>query len=453
MSKLEPKDPREAVAVFRAEVIGALLRRDLSRGELQRELFALSQQRFRPPGSEVTRTYSVPTLQRWYYRYRQGGLSALLPVRRRDRGHARGLSEELRRLLLDIRQEHPTVSAALIRDTLIASGRLEARTASVTMVQRLYREHDLLRQGKRAGQGGAGRQRLRWEAAEPMALWHGDVCHGPALQVAGQALPLRIHALLDDASRYVVALEAHHTERELDMLGLLAQALRRHGRPDVLYLDNGSTYSGEALATACARLGIGLVHAQPYDPQARGKMERFWRTLRERCLDHVEGLGSRHEVQVRLYAFLDQDYHRRPHAGLLGRSPEESWRTYWRRCEGPTRRMDEEQLRTAFTERTRRRVRRDSTLSHDGIVWELDQGYLAGRVATVAHCLLDDPPAPWVEHEDRRYPLHPVDPKANAGRRRERPAPRPTTRTDFDPAKTLLDRALGRNPRTTPEEE
>jgi hypothetical protein len=102
-------------------------------------------------------------------------------------------------------------------------------------------------------------------------------------------------------------------------------------------------------------------------------------------------------------------------------------------------------LRDAFTERTRRRVRRDSTLSHAGSVWELDQGYLAGRLVTVAHCPLDVPLAPWVEHDDRSYPLHPVDPKANAARRRERQAPTPSGRVDFDPSKALLDRALGRS--------
>ena len=75
------------------------------------------------------------------------------------------------------------------------------------------------------------------------------------------------------------------------MLSLLVDALREYGRPRTLYLDNGSTYRGEALAVACHRLSIRLAHAQPYDPQARGKMERFWRTARERCIDHLAGLG------------------------------------------------------------------------------------------------------------------------------------------------------------------
>jgi transposase InsO family protein len=60
------------------------------------------------------------------------------------------------------------------------------------------------------------------------------------------------------------------------MIGLLARAGRRHGFPDALYLDNGSTYSGGTLRLACERLGVTLIHARPYSPQARGKMERFW---------------------------------------------------------------------------------------------------------------------------------------------------------------------------------
>ena len=164
------------------------------------------------------------------------------------------------------------------------------------------------------------RVRLRWQAERPGALWHGDVCHGPALTIAGTARPLRIHGLLDDASRYVIALEAHHTEREVDLLGVLVRALRRHGTPDALYLDNGATYRGDILRTACARLGVTLLPARPYDAPARGKIERFWRTLREGCLDFLGPVAALHDVHVRLWAFLDAHYHQAPHAALLGRA-------------------------------------------------------------------------------------------------------------------------------------
>jgi putative transposase len=97
--------------------------------------------------------------------------------------------------------------------------------------------------------------------------------------------------------------------------------LRRSGAPDSLYLDNGHTYSGETLRIACERLGVTLIHAKPYDAPARGKMERFWRTLREGCLDQLGTMASLHEVQARLVAFLDEHYHQAPHGGLLGKRP------------------------------------------------------------------------------------------------------------------------------------
>jgi len=444
MDRLEPKDHQEAVALFRSQIIGALVAEDLLWGELKEELRKLSQKRVRPPGSSRTRTYSVPTLERWYYAMKAGGVRALRPRKRSDRGRAQALPEATRTLLLDIRREHPRASVPLILRTLVADGRLEAGSISAATVRRLYADHGLDRLSRQqASQRGP---RLRWEAKRPGMLWHSDVCYGPSLTINGRTVPLRIHALLDDASRFVVAIEARHTEQEIEMLQLMVKALAEHPKPRVLFLDNGSTYSGEALATACSRLGIQLIHAQPYDPEARGKMERFWRTLREGCLDHMGSLGSLHDVQVRLLAFLDQHYHTAPHAGLMGRSPAAVY------CEAPRHDQDivtAEALHEAFTIRGRRRVRRDTTFSVAGVDWEIDQGYLAGRLVTVARSLMRPADPPWVEHNGRRFEVHRVDPKANANtKRRLHPDSRRPKRgidaVPFDPPKALLDQALGR---------
>lgn len=440
MTDLKARDRAEEVALFRYGIIGGLCGQELARGELRAELRRLSTQRYRAPGAQRTRTFAVSTLERWYYAYLNGGLEALRPKPRADRGRARGLSAEQRELLCDIRREYPKASARLILKTLVDDGRLPKGAVSAATVRRLFRDEGIDRRTLRASVVGEG-PRLRWQAAAPDALWHGDVCHGPSIVVDGKKRPLRIHALLDDATRYVVALEAHHTEQERDMLGLFAGAIQRHGAPDVLYLDNGSTYRGDALATACGRLGVSLVHAKPYDPEARGKMERFWRTLRGGCLDWLGELGSLHDVNVRLWAFLDQHYHVAPHAGLMGRAPA----CLYEGERSPTP-VAHERLRAAFTERKRRRVRKDSTVSVAGEDFELDQSFLAGRLVTVAHCLLDDPPAPWVERDDTRYALHPVDPIANGAYRRRRKPAAQAPSIPFDPPGTVLDRALGRTP-------
>ena len=442
MDSLTPTSHAEAVAVFRHGLLGALTQAEMDRGQLHAALESLSKQRFRPPKSKTTRAFSVATLERWYYAFKKRGLAGLKPAPRRDKGRAQELAPEVRKLLLDIRREHSSASVSLILRTLVADGRLEKGAVSETTLRRLFKDEGLDRIGLR--DGGGSKTRLRWQAERPGALWHGDVCYGPSLTIDGKKKSLRIHALLDDASRYVVALEAHYQEREVDMLGVFVRALRRHGPPDVLYLDNGSTYRGDTLATACARIGTALLHARPYDAEARGKMERFWRTLRQGCLDFVGSLSSLHDINVRLWAFLDVHYHAAPHAGLLGKTPTEVFRAAPPRVDE----LDEKKLREALTTRIRRRVRRDCTVRIDGADYELDGGHLAGRLVTLCRCLVDLTEAPWVEFEGKHLEVHPVDVIKNSRRRRralkpqhdESAPPHPA----FDPPKALLDRALGR---------
>lgn len=434
MKDLTPKDHAEAVATFRHAVIGAVCARDLSHGDLAEALREIASERFRPPGASLTKTYSVPTLERWLYAYRRGGLVALQPRGRNDRGRGRKLTPELRQLLCDIRREHPSASARLIVRTLEADGRLEVGAVRPGTVRKLLRQEGLDRIAVRDGSG--PKTRLRWQAAAPDALWHADVCHGPTLRLGGVRTPLRIHGMLDDCSRYVVGLEAHASEREEDMLRMLIRTLRIHGKPDVLFLDNGSTYRGEVLRTACSRLGISLVHARPYDPEARGKMERFWRTLREGCLDHLGEVGSLAEINRRLAVFLERHYHPAPHAGLMGKAP----LTAYAPSERTPNMVSDETMREALAVRERRRVRRDTTVSVLGRIYELEQGFLAGRIVDIVYSHLDDPPHPEVEYEGKRYPLSLVDPVKNASRQRpprmESEAPRhPVV---FDPACTTI---------------
>ncbi len=114
------------------------------------------------------------------------------------------------------------------------------RAVSLSTLRRLYHEHGLDRATLRTSDG---RIRLRWQADRADALWHADVCHGPAMKIAGRRVPLRIHAILDDHSRYIVAIVATTTEREIEMLALLVKAMRSTGRsPEALYLNNGDLH-------------------------------------------------------------------------------------------------------------------------------------------------------------------------------------------------------------------
>lgn len=440
---IRPKDHAEAIALYRAQIVGPVVRRELERGDLAGALGELSATRFCPPRSHGARTYSVATLERWYYAFKEGGLEALRPKVRADKGRGRELTEEQRTLLLDVRRENPEISVETILRTLVLDGRLQRGDVAASTLRRFYAEHGLDRMTFRSTSGD-GRQRLRWQAAHPGALWQGDVCHGAPIRVGDKTFPVRIHALLDDASRYIVAIEARHQEREVDMLAVFVRALRRFGAPDAMYLDNGATYRGETLSFACARLGTTLLHAKPYDAPARGKMERFWRTLREQCLVFCKEVTSLHDLNVRILAWLDEQYHVSPHGGLVGKTPAQVFDAAPVRADA----LDDARLRAAMTVRERRRLRRDNTLSMDGADWETSLHFLAGRLVTVARSLVDADAPPWIEHEGKVHPLVLVDPVKNARRARapsnlDRSHP---ARVPLDPAGALVDRALGRKP-------
>jgi hypothetical protein len=108
------------------------------------------------------------------------------------------------------------------------------------------------------------------------------------------------------------------SETALDIEGVLKQALLRRGVPKTLVVDNGAAYRASTLQGICAQLSIRLVHCRPYQPTSKGKLERWRRMLREQFLAELDATHIRDmaELNVRLWAWLEQVYHRRKHGAL-----------------------------------------------------------------------------------------------------------------------------------------
>jgi len=423
---------REAVALFRLGVIGDLLARDLERGELKQELIARARQRYRPPDAAITRRYHYKTLERWYYDAKQGRPKALEP-KSRVRGHGLALDGEQRSMLVAMRREHRSAAAELILTEAVRHGIVQGGQVSLPTLRRLFRDAGLPRLSKRR-QTRADSQRRRWEAAKPCDLWHGDVAH----VVGADGRKALVHGLMDDHSRFVLTLEARATERERDMLEVFMGALLRYPPPRAIFLDNGSCYSGELLALVCKRLDIRLVHATPHDPESRGKMERLWRTMRQRCTDHLPANAELDEVGRALWNWLDADYHRRQHASLMGETPR---RRFLHRLQG--RALSPAELAKALEVTETRVVRKDGTFTVGGVVYEVAGAWLARkRIEVVIDGLTDKPVrASWKEQPVR---FGPCDPVANRSRRKPQipseTAP-VTATTPFNPIAGLLERA------------
>lgn len=377
-------DDRTREALFRHSILGELLSRELRRGELCRMLDDLSGKTFEDHRGRPRRI-AHKTLEEWLYRYRHGGFEALKPVPRSDLGNSRVLAPELEQLIVDLKREDPGRSCPLIVRELELAGRIRRDQIDVSTVQRLLRRRGL--SGPKLELDRPAR--YRWQASMCGELWQGDALHGPVLVNPVTRRPQRaiIFGLIDDRSRIVPYLEAGFGETGHRFLGVLYNAIARRGIPRALLLDNHASFTGYDLRVLCATLNTRLIFCRPGDGPAKGKVERFWRTLREGLLDRIDvrQVTTLDELNLRLWSYVEGEYHTHGHSSLSGRAPLEVWED----GAGDVRWVsDPAALETAFHAHVERKARNDSTILWRGVSYEVPT-YLRSRTVRIRYSLLD----------------------------------------------------------------
>ena len=164
-------------------------------------------------------------------------------------------------------------------------------------------------------------------------------------------------------------------------------------------------------------------------------MERVWRTMRSRCTDYLPGMSTRHDVDVSLWAWLDADYHRKPHASLLGETPR---KRYLAGKQG--RPLTPAELARALEVTNRRQVRKDGTFSIDSVVYEVEGRHLFSRRIDVVIDGLTGRVL-RVVYEGKPVRFNICDPLANRHRKRGILAEPATSDLRFDPITNLLQKA------------
>jgi putative transposase len=429
-------------ALFRHSVLGPLLHKRPRRGELRRTLEALAQETYEGPQGEP-REVKWKTLEEWYYRYRHEGFDGLRPRPRKDRGTIRAVSPQLVALICEMKREDPGRTVPLMIRELELAGRIGKQEVSDTTVRRIL---------DRAGLSGPKMElkrptRLRFVAAHCGALWQGDALHGPKLLDPQTSRERRaiIFGVLDDRSRLVPYLRADFQETEQAFLGVLHGAIARRGIPLSLYLDNHKSFCGHDLRVLCAKLRIRLLHTPSYDGPSKGKIERFWRTLRLHVLNRLnpQQVTTLDELNLRLWSWVEGEYHHRPHAGLDGRTP---LHVFEQDAEAIRWVEDHSILEQLFVGEESRLARNDSTIQFRGKSYEVPC-HLRGQKVAIRYSLLH-PERLSVLDADVEVPLRIVQPEKNAVIRRTKPLARPTqsANTGLNAVELVLDRVCGRDP-------
>lgn len=324
--------------------------------------------------------YKPETLRRWLSDYRAGGFDALIPQPRSDVGQHRVITPLVEVRIRALLAAHPRMAATVVRDRLVAEGTITTTSPSVSVIKRFIRRHGL-RVPPPTPDG-----HHSFSKGDPNELWTLDFMHGP--RVGGLKATPRLLAMIDDASRFVVLGLFLRSESYADLAPALVDAFVRHGVPLAIYCDNGAAFATRDLALACARLDVALIHSRPYLPQGRGKIERFFLTVRRRFLDVLDAaaLTSLEALNTAFASWLDSDYHRRVHSSLqvtpLARFLD---------SKRPKRWVSRQEIDLHFYRTLKRRVRSDCTVSVDGVRYEVPAEWV-GLTVELRHPV-DDPRA------------------------------------------------------------
>lgn len=365
------EEKKQKWALFRFQILQPLL--DPERKDQEKTLQELAGKPVEAPEGRRLRLGRA-TLFRWLSAYRQGGLTALQPKDRKDRGTTKRIPEEIACALIRLKKEKP----GLTLEALTYQARLQGILAPGGHLPRTSLYRLLLRQGLLRGpEHSPQTDRRRFEAEAPLDLVQADVMHGPKIQNKKSYLV----ALIDDHSRLILWAEFRRGETEEDFISVLKQALRRRGLPRRIYVDNGSAFRSLRLSYALASLGVNLLHTTPYQPEGKGKCERWFRTVRENFLPQLslQEMESFEKLNEALWSWIDGWYHQNLHSST-GQTPFERFIQNLK-ASRPT----PANLEDSFRHRALRKVSRDRVVVLSGKAFEAPLGSIGKRLELRFH--------------------------------------------------------------------
>src|SRR6266702_5891071 len=305
------------------------------------------------------------TLDRWIAAWRQGGFDALVPSPRQSQPRT---PPEVMELAAALKKENPARTAAQVQRILRAQA---GWAPDERTLQRMFIRTGLTNLA--ASQQQASTAFGRFEAGRPNEIWTGDALH--AIRVGGRKTYL--FAFIDDHSRAVMAARFGFAEDTIRLAAALRPALESRGVPEWIYVDNGSAFVDAWLLRACAKLGIKLVHSKPGKPEGRGKIARFFRTVRGQFLAELTEARAAQvcglaELNRLFTAWTETVYHVREHSET-GAAPLARWE-----AGGPFPVPPPPVLAEAFRWSERRTVSKTALVSMHGNRYQVDPA-LAGR--------------------------------------------------------------------------
>ena len=409
MEKTINKDPDRELAYFRFALIAPVIQGtfpDASIAAYCRRVteFPIA----RPDG--VMFHYKPATLERWVNLYKAGGMDALLPRERSDKGSVRSLSDECILEIYRMKEKFPKLDALQIHIRLVQDGLLPA-TVSPRTIQRFIKANNL----KPSAASGPLKDRKAFEEPFFGAMWQADTCYFPYIpDGAGKRQRTYLIAIVDDHSRMIVGARLFFEDNAYNFQKALKNAVATFGVPNKLYVDHGPSYENSQLSFICGSIGTVLIHAPVRDGAAKAKVERTFGTLKSRWLN---GIDTKQILSLNDFN-LELTEEVRKHNLTVNSSTGQAPMDRFLHTRGHIRLpKSEEWLHECFMNRITRKVRNDSTLSIQNMQFDVPMQFM--RQSVEVRFLPDMLSEAYILDNGTRYPLKLTDKQANSRVKRE----------------------------------
>jgi len=366
------EERRKKIALFRFGVITPLLGvKTQGRGHRSRLLQEICAKQWVIPGSGRS-NLSKATVLNWLSRYEKSGnsLDALMPSSRKDLGTSRKLPKETELALVNMKRENPHASLPVLvdiaRSKKVILPELKISNASIYRIIKKHVSSDTT----------SGKDRRKFEAELPNDLWQGYCMHGPVVIENGKNRKTYLFALIDDHSRLITHAQFFLNENLLSFLRCLKTALAKRGLPKKLYVDNGPYFKAHKLEYSLASLGTALLHAKPYTPEGKGKIERWFRTVRMCFLPLLPEAITLDDLNRRLEDWI-AEYHEKEHSSIAQAPLERYLAGIHLIRKAPA------EIEAHFRTRVCRRVNKDRSVSLNSHLFEAPVGLVGKKIELV----------------------------------------------------------------------
>lgn len=352
------------------------------------------------------------TIEKWVSLYQRGGIDALMPTTRSDKGSTRALPDTAIEEIFRLKQAFPRLNATQIHKHLIQEGFIPAGV-SVCAVQRFIRHNDL-----KSARNPNVQDRKAFEEDSFGKMWQTDTCYFPHITEDGHSRRVYAICIIDDHSRLIVGGELFYHDSAANFQTVFKRAVATYAIPMKLYTDNGAPYVNEQLSLICGAIGTVLLHTKVRDGASKAKIERFWRTCKETWLYglNMEQIHSLGEFNILFQEFI-RSYNTSRHSGI-GCTP---FARYQNSLDHIRPAKSSEWLDECFLNRITRKVRKDATVSIEKVSFDVPAQFIGQTVSIRFRPGAMD--SAVILFEGISYPIRVTDKNENCRTKRNNPLP------------------------------